>query len=135
MKILLMGLSGSGKTFLSKLLQKELSCAWYNADNLREMANDWDFSQEGRTRQSYRMKALADFEKEKGRMVICDFICPTKQARKIFDADYCIWMDTIKESNYEDTDRIFEAPSKVNLRITKWNQYSPSEIADFIRNV
>ena len=130
-----MGLSGSGKTFLSKLLQKELSCAWYNADNLREMANDWDFSQEGRTRQSYRMKALADFEKEKGRMVICDFICPTKQARKIFDADYCIWMDTIKESNYEDTDRIFEAPSKVNLRITKWNQYSPSEIADFIRNV
>ena len=44
MKILIMGLSGSGKTFLSKLLQKELSCAWYNADNLREMANDWDFS-------------------------------------------------------------------------------------------
>ena len=48
MKILIMGLSGSGKTFLSKLLQKELSCAWYNADNLREMANDWDFSDEGR---------------------------------------------------------------------------------------
>ena len=135
MKILVMGLSGSGKTFLSKLLQKELSCAWYNADNLREMANDWDFSEEGRRRQSFRMKALADFEKENGRKVICDFICPTKQARKIFNADYCIWMDTIKESNYEYTYRILEAPSKVNLRITKWNQYSPSEIADFIRNV
>ena len=53
MKILIMGLSGSGKTFLSKLLQKELSCAWYNADNLREMANDWDFSDEGRKRQSH----------------------------------------------------------------------------------
>jgi len=135
MKILIMGLSGSGKTFLSKLLQKELSCAWYNADNLREMANDWDFSEEGRRRQSFRMKALADFEKQNGRMVICDFICPKKEGRKIFDADYCIWMDTVKESNYEDTDRIFETPSKVNLRITKWNQYSPSEIADFIRNV
>ena len=135
MKILIMGLSGSVKTFLSKLLQKELSCAWYNADNLREMANDWDFSDEGRIRQSYRMKALADFERENGRKVICDFICPTKQVRKIFDADYCIWMDTIKESNYEDTDRIFEVPSKTNLRITKWNQYSPSEIADFIKNV
>ena len=81
------------------------------------------------------MKALADFEKQNGRMVICDFICPKKEGRKIFDADYCIWMDTVKESNYEDTDRIFETPSKVNLRITKWNQYSPSEIADFIRNV
>ena len=67
--------------------------------------------------------------------MICDFICPTKQVRKIFDADYCIWMDTIKESNYEDTDRIFEVPLKTNLRITKWNQYSPSEIADFIKNV
>ena len=63
MKILIMGLSGSGKTFLSKLLQKELSCAWYNADNLREMANDWDFSNEGRKRQSFRMRALADFER------------------------------------------------------------------------
>ena len=108
MKILIMGLSGSGKTFLSKLLQKELSCAWYNADNLREMANDWDFSNEGRKRQSFRMRALADFEKENGRLVICDFICPTKEARKIFDADYCIWTDTIKESNYKDTDKIFE---------------------------
>ena len=84
MKILIMGLSGSGKTFLSKLLQKELSCAWYNADNLREMADDWDFSNEGRMRQSLRMKALADFETENGRLVICDFICPAKEAREIF---------------------------------------------------
>ncbi|GIR16388.1 MAG: hypothetical protein CM15mP29_3760 [Alphaproteobacteria bacterium] len=99
------------------------------------MANDWDFSNEGRKRQSFRMRALADFEKENGRLVICDFICPTKEARKIFDADYCIWMDTIKESNYKDTDKIFEEPSKVNLRISKWNQYSPSEIADLIRDV
>ena len=130
-----MGLSGSGKTFLSKLLQKELSCAWYNADNLREMANDWDFSLEGRERQSFRMKALADFEKQNGRTVICDFICPTKEARKIFNSDYSIWMDTIKESEYRDTDKIFEKPSKINLKISSWDQYSPSEIADLIRNV
>ena len=130
-----MGLSGSGKTFLSKLLQKELSCAWYNADNLREMANDWDFSDEGRKRQSYRMRALADFEKENDRTVICDFICPTEEVRKIFDADFCIWMDTIKESNYEDTDKIFEDPVKFDLKISKWNEYSPSQIANFIKNV
>ena len=135
MKILIMGLSGSGKTFLSKLLQKELSCAWYNADNLREMANDWDFSTEGRKRQSFRMKALADFEKQNGRTVICDFICPTREARKIFNPDYSIWMDTIQESEFKDTDKIFEKPSKINLRISEWNQYSPSEIADLIRNV
>ena len=135
MKILIMGLSGSGKTFLSKLLQKELSCAWYNADNLREMANDWDFSNEGRKRQSFRMKALADFEKANGRLVICDFICPTKEAREIFDADYCIWMDTIKESNYKDTDKIFEKPTKFDLKISSWDQYSPAQVAGFIRDV
>tara|TARA_Y100001935_G_C17200634_1_gene454878 strand:+ start:153 stop:560 length:408 start_codon:yes stop_codon:yes gene_type:complete len=135
MKILIMGLSGSGKTFLSKLLQKELSCAWYNADNLREMAGDWDFSNEGRKRQSYRMKSIADFEKENGRDVICDFICPTKEARKIFDADYTIWMDTVKESSYKDTDLIFQEPQNIDLRISKWNQYSPKEIAKLIKNV
>ena len=132
MKVLIMGLSGSGKTFLSKLLQKELSCAWYNADNLREMANDCDFSKEGRRRQSFRMKALADFEKENGRRVICDFICPTKEVRKIFDADYCIWMDTIKKSNYENTDKIFEKQENFNLKISKWK---PKKIGVFAGKV
>lgn len=130
-----MGLSGSGKTFLSKLLQKELSCAWYNADNLREMANDWDFSLDGRKRQSKRMKSLADFEKKHGRKVICDFICPTKESREIFDADFTIWMDTIQESNYKDTDSIFEKPDKVNLRISSWDEYSPKEVSELIKNV
>ena len=82
MKILIMGLSGSGKTFLSKLLQKELSCAWYNADNLREMANDWDFSNEGRKRQSFRMKALADFEKANGRQLFVISYVPQKKQEK-----------------------------------------------------
>ena len=81
------------------------------------------------------MKALADFEKENGRKVICDFICPTKDARKIFNADYCIWMDTIKKSNYEDTDKIFEEPENFNLKITEWNQYNPKEIASLIKDV
>ena len=81
------------------------------------------------------MKALADFEKENGRMVICDFICPTIEARKIFDADYCIWMDTIKVSNYKDTDKIFEDPENFNLRISSWNQYSHSQVASLIKDV
>ena len=97
------------------------------------MANDWDFSDEGRRRQSLRMKALADFEKENGRTVICDFICPTREAREIFNADYCIWMDTIKESNYKDTDKIFEEPDSVNLKISKWNEYNPKQIAKLIK--
>ena len=59
-----MGLPGSGKTYLVESLQPLLEAAWYNADKVREMANDWNFSPEGRIRQSMRMRAFADFEEE-----------------------------------------------------------------------
>ena len=98
-----MGLPGSGKTYLTKRLVPLLSAAWYNADKLREMANDWDFSEEGRKRQSLRMRNFADFEKSHGRNVVCDFVCPTRETRQNFNADIVIWMDTIKEGRYEDT--------------------------------
>ena len=136
MKILICGLPGSGKTWLAeRLIQKIDNCAWFNADAVRKAANDWDFEMEGRIRQAMRMRTYADFEKDHGRVVICDFICPTKKVRKIFDADFCIWMDTIKESNYKDTDKIFEKPENFNLKISKWNQYSPKEIASLIKDV
>jgi adenylylsulfate kinase len=60
MKILIMGLPGAGKTWLAERLQKHLNdCAWYNADEVRKMANDWEFSEEARIRQARRMRNLA----------------------------------------------------------------------------
>jgi adenylylsulfate kinase len=112
MKILIMGLPGSGKTWLADWMQNELECSWYNADYVRKMANDWDFSEEGRMRQADRMKTLADFEKSHGRTVICDFVCPTKQTRTHFNADIVIWMDTIEKGRYADTNAIFEPPTE-----------------------
>lgn len=120
MKILIMGLPGSGKTHLSERLQKHLDCAWYNADKVREMANDWEFSEEARIRQARRMMNIADYEKGCGRTVICDFVCPIELTRFIFDADITIWMNTIIAGRFMDTNKMFEDPDDVDFEINKF---------------
>jgi adenylylsulfate kinase len=133
MKILVMGLPGSGKTYLTERLVPLIEAAWYNADKVREMANDWDFSDEGRSRQSNRMKTFADFEKSNGRFVVCDFVCPTKETRANFNADITIWMDTITEGRFEDTNKLFQNPENVTYRITEWNEKNHINIAHDIK--
>lgn len=131
-----MGLPGSGKTYLTERLQPLLNAAWYNADKLREMANDWDFTNDGRERQSKRMQTFADFEKSNGRFVICDFICPTKKTRENFNADIIIWMDTITESRFDDTNKVFVIPEKVDFHIKEWNDENHKIIAEkILKNV
>ena len=129
MKILVMGLPGSGKTYLSERLVPLINAAWYNADVVRKMANDWDFSDKGRVRQSKRMRTFADFEKSHGRFVICDFVCPTKETRKNFKADITIWMDTIREGRFEDTNKLFQNPKNVDFHISEWNDKNHINIA------
>ena len=129
MKILIMGLPGSGKTYLAERLQPLLNAAWYNADKVREMANDWDFSPKGRVRQSLRMRNLADFEKEHNRTVLCDFVCPTKETQNIFHPDIIIWMNTIKKGRYEDTNKMFENPTNVDYEVKEFNDKNHNEIA------
>ena len=133
MKILIMGLPGSGKTYLAERLQPLLEAAWYNADKVRGMAGDWDFSDDGRTRQSLRMKNLADFETSHNRFVICDFVCPTEETRNIFDPDILIWLDTIKEGRFEDTNKIFEEPASCDFKIEEWNETNHVTIAEELK--
>ena len=130
-----MGLPGSGKTYLAERLVPLLNAAWFNADKIRDMTNDWDFSDQGRVRQSSRMKTYADFEKSHGRLVICDFVCPTKETRQMFDADFTVWMDTIKEGRFENTNRLFERPCNVEMRITEWTNNNHNDVAQEVLRI
>ena len=116
-----MGLPGAGKTYLAERLVAYLNATWINNDKVRKAANDWDFSSEGRERQSKRIKDLAQKALSKGKHVVADFICPTPKTRKDFNADFIIWVDTIKKGRFEDTNKMFVKPDKFDYRVTEKN--------------
>ncbi len=131
--ILIMGLPGAGKTTLANELAKSIKAKRLNADEIRKAANDWDFSEDGRTRQAKRMSDAALKLKSEGHNVIADFICPTPEARKLFPADYVIWVDTIKEGRFDDTNKMFVKPEKYDFHVTSQdaNFWVPKILIDF----
>jgi len=138
-RILIMGLPGAGKTYLAQHILEHLQAerkkvGWLNADDVRKKYDDWDFSREGRIRQSHRMRDLAD-----GMVgmdyVICDFVAPLVEMRNNFKADWTIWVDTILEGRYEDTNKAFVAPEVYDFRVTEqrgewWGEFIAAHILD-----
>ena len=158
-RILVMGLPGSGKTFLATALKKYLEehsnvhtmplermltlenrpltytskVDWFNADEIRKRFNDWDFSNEGRIRQSLRM---FDFAMQcTGDFVICDFVAPLVEMRNNFKADWTIWVDTIDSGRFDDTNKAFIPPDVYDFRVIEQNADKWAEfIGDHILN-
>lgn len=114
MRILICGLPGSGKTTLAEELHRLTKFPHINADKVRQQFNDWDFSYKGRIRQAERISNIAD----KFSNVIADFVAPTHEIRIIFSPNILIWVDTSKDSKYEDTNKIFVEPIKYDYRVT-----------------
>jgi hypothetical protein len=128
-----MGLPGAGKTTLAEALQTKLPASHYNADEVRSLYNDWNFSPEGRIRQSKRMRELCD--KDSAEYAIADFVAPLADMRNNFKADWTIWVDTIREGRYADTNAMFQEPEVYDFRITeqdaeKWADFIAQHIID-----
>ena len=135
-KILIMGLPGAGKTYLATELKKLLEAngktvTWFNADEIRKKFDDWDFSYEGRIRQAQRMLLLATTADSD--FAICDFVAPLPEMRDIFAADYTIWINTIKQGRFEDTNSIFVNPIAADIEVTTQDaDYWASIIAAYL---
>lgn len=138
-RILIMGLPGAGKTYLAQHIVDHLQAekkkvGWLNADDVRKKYDDWDFSEAGRIRQSKRMRDLADAMTDTD-YVICDFVAPLVEMRNNFKADWTIWVDTIREGRYADTNAMFIEPEVYDFRITeqkaeKWGEFVAAHILD-----
>lgn len=138
-RILIMGLPGAGKTYFAEQLKRylqhylnpinelslrpigdaQVTVAWLNADQVRRHYNDWDFSREGRIRQSRRMRDLAD--EANTDYCIVDFVAPLVEMRNNFKADWTIWIDTIEKGRFEDTNQVFVPPAVYDFRVTEQN--------------
>lgn len=140
-RVLVMGLPGAGKTTFSNSLQRQFSnlgktYSYFNADEIRTKYNDWDFSKEGRLRQSIRMYELSINSNTD--YVICDFVAPIEEMRQIFKPDWLIWIDTIDRGRYKDTNSLFQKPSVYDFRITEqnsefWSKYVANRIVNNLR--
>jgi hypothetical protein len=136
MRILVMGLPGSGKSYLSEVLAKKLGAAYFNADEVRAQFNDWEFSPAARNRQASRMRELTDMAQYSygSEYVVADFVCPTATTRDIFEADYTIFMDTIESGRFEDTNKMFERPTHYDYIIKSWGDVE-SQVSDIITHI
>jgi len=130
MIIQIIGLPGSGKTTLAKALSSRINAVHLNADYVRSTINsDLGFSPEDRAEHSRRLGEMARMLSGQGLDVVVDFVCPTQTTREAFGKpDLCIWMDTIQEGRFEDTNKLWEEPKDFNHRFKSYDSEAQTDL-------
>ena len=133
MKILIFGLPGSGKSTLAEPFAELIGGVHINADAVRTKYDDWDFSIQGRIRQAQRMRYLSDGVVMTGKVAIADFVCPTEAARLEYNPDFTVWMNTISEGRFADTNAMFEQPPTCNYVVSKWFTDTHDQLMEVVK--
>lgn len=123
MIIQVIGLPGSGKTTLASKLANRINAIHLNADYVRSTINaDLGFSPEHRIENARRLGEIAKMLSLQGCDVVVDFICPTTETREAFGKpDICIWMDTIEEGRFDDTNKMWVKPTDFDYRFVTYD--------------
>jgi len=137
MIIQIIGLPGSGKTELAKALKERINAIHLNADEVRATVNsDLGFTPEDRIEQARRMGEMARLISKQGiAPVIVDFVCPTNITRAAFGKpDILVYMNTINESRFEDTNKMFEEPINFDVIYNNHNLDPEEKSSQIIKN-
>ena len=136
MIIQIIGLPGSGKTELAKALKDRINAIHLNADEVRATVNsDLGFTQEDRIEQARRMGEMARLIAKQGvAPVVVDFVCPTEETREAFGKpDILIWMNTIEEGRFEDTNKMWEVPKNYSCAFNNHELNSYAKATEVIK--
>lgn len=132
MIIQIIGLPGSGKTTLAKSLKERIDAIHLNADEVRATINsDLGFSMSDRVEHARRLGQIARLLSRQDKTIIVDFVCPTLDTRLAFGKpDILIWMNTISESRYENTNSIWQDPSSFDMIINEFSEAYADHVID-----
>lgn len=118
--VLIQGLPGAGKTTLARKLKARLNAVHINADWARAtITSHLGFKHEDRVKQAQALGQMARLIQDNGQWSIVDFVCPLPQTRSAFldkfmkrSDVFSVWMDTIREGRFEDTNKLYKAPGE-----------------------